>query len=147
MSAVSCTQCLTRATILSRCLIHVQWVFLADQQSRALALMIPGPGPRSGSLGKCLEKAAVLLQRHSENIRALVSPAPSTKGVSKAARANHCKEFFLKHRKTQESSEMSPNGKAAVKHSSCGWNRELLLPSPSHEDSLSWPCQTRPGSK
>lgn len=144
---MSCTQRLTRTAILSRCLIHVKWVFLADQQSTALALMIPEPGPRSSSLGKCLEKAAVLLQRHSESIRALISPAPSTRRVSKAARANHCEEFFLKHRKTQESSEISPNGKAAVKHSSCGWNRELLLPSPSHEDSLSRLCQTHPGSK
>lgn len=84
----------------SQCLIHIQRVFLADQQSRALLFVIPEPEPCPSSLGKCLGKAAVLSQRHSENSRAVISPAPSIREVSKAARANHCKEFLLKHRES-----------------------------------------------
>lgn len=99
-NAVSCTQHFTRNTIPSQCLIHIQWVFLTDQQSRALLLMIPEPGPCPSSLGKCLEKTAVLSRRHSENSGAIFSPAPSIREVIKAARAKRCKEFFLKHRKS-----------------------------------------------
>lgn len=50
--------------------------------------------------GKMLGKTAVISQRHSENSRAVISPAPFIREVSKAARENHSKEFFLKHRKS-----------------------------------------------
>ena len=79
-----------------RCLIRIKCVFLADQQCRGLVLMIAEPGPQSRSVGRRLKKETVLFQRHSETIRAAISPGPFIREVSKAAQANHCKEFFLK---------------------------------------------------
>lgn len=62
--------------------------------------MITEPGPQSRSVGRCLKKETVLFQRHSEKIRVATSPGAFIREVSKAAQAKHCKEFFLKHRKT-----------------------------------------------
>lgn len=80
-----------------RCLILIECIVLAGQQCRGLVLMIIEPGPQSRSVGRCLKKETMLFQRHSEKIRVAVSPGPFIREVSKAAQANHCKEFLLKH--------------------------------------------------
>lgn len=43
------------------------------------------------------KKKRCFFQRHLEKIRVATCPGPFIREVSKAAQANHCKEFFLKH--------------------------------------------------
>jgi len=47
--------------------------------------------------GKMLEKRNSAFQRHSEKIRIAISPGCFIREMSRAAQANHCKAFFLKH--------------------------------------------------
>lgn len=99
--------------------------------------------------GKMLEKSSSAINRGTQRAsgHSFLLLLPSEKSA-KLQGQNHCKEFFLKHRQAQESSEISPNGKAAVKHSSCGGAGSCSSPVhpvkiPSSCD-LPWPLSNTP---